>query len=41
MDRTFTAKRTIRKELKILGFTTLTLFPDLDRVADLAKELLI
>lgn len=34
------AKADLRKELALLGFTALTLFPELDRVADLAKELL-
>lgn len=34
------AKMRLRTELRLLGFTALTLFPDLDRVADLAKELL-
>jgi len=34
------AKAVMRKELALLGFTALTLFPELDRVADLAKELL-
>jgi hypothetical protein len=34
------AKRDLRKELALLGFTALTLFPELDRVADVAKELL-
>jgi hypothetical protein len=34
------AKRKIRKELALLGYSQLTLFPDLDRVADLTKELL-
>lgn len=34
------AKKKLRRELKLLGFTALTLFPDLDRVADVAKELL-
>lgn len=34
------AKKDIRHELALLGFTALTLFPELDRVADLAKELL-
>lgn len=34
------AKKDLRKELALLGFTALTLFPELDRVADLAKELL-
>lgn len=34
------AKARLRSELKLLGFTQLTLFPDLDRVADVAKELL-
>jgi hypothetical protein len=34
------AKRDLRHELALLGFTALTLFPELDRVADVAKELL-
>ncbi|MFN0318471.1 MAG: FRG domain-containing protein [Burkholderiales bacterium] len=34
------AKKGLRKELALLGFTALTLFPKLDRVADVAKELL-
>ena len=34
------AKKGLRKELALLGFTALTLFPELDRVADMAKELL-
>ena len=34
------AKKELRTELALLGFTALTLFPELDRVADLAKELL-
>lgn len=34
------AKKDLRKELALLGFTALTLFPELDRVADVAKELL-
>ena len=34
------AKATIAEELKLLNFTELTLFPDLDRVAALTKELL-
>lgn len=34
------AKKELRKELALLGFTALTLFPELDRVADVAKELL-
>jgi len=34
------AKTTLAEELKVLRFTELTLFPDLDRVASLAKELL-
>lgn len=34
------AKKDIRRELALLGFTALTLFPELDRVADVAKELL-
>lgn len=34
------AKRNILKELGHLGFSPLTLFPELDRVADLSKELL-
>lgn len=35
-----TAKKKLFVELKNLGFTALTLFPDLDRVADVSKELL-
>ena len=34
------AKMRLREELRLLGFTAIALFPDLDRVADLAKELL-
>lgn len=34
------AKKDIKTELKQLGFSALTLFPELDRVADLSKELL-
>lgn len=34
------AKATIAEELNLLRFTELTLFPDLDRVATLTKELL-
>lgn len=34
------AKKELRRELALLGFTALTLFPELDRVADVAKELL-
>ena len=34
------AKTNLRKELALLGVTTLTLFPELDHVANLAKELL-
>jgi hypothetical protein len=34
------AKQTIRRELSLLGYSPLTLFPELDRVADLCKELL-
>jgi len=34
------AKVGLRKELALLGFTTLTLFPELDRVADVAREIL-
>src|SRR5579871_5820986 len=34
------AKKGIIKELKHLGFTTLTLLPELDKVADLTRELL-
>ena len=34
------AKKDIRNELALLGITALTLFPELDRVADLARELL-
>jgi len=30
----------LRQELKWLGYTALSLFPELDRVADVAKELL-
>ena len=35
------AKPTMAEELKLLRFTELTLFPDLDRVASLTKELLL
>ena len=34
------AKTKILRELALLGYTGLTLFPELDRVADLSKELL-
>lgn len=34
------AKKDLRNELSLLGFTALTLFPELDRVADVARELL-
>jgi hypothetical protein len=34
------SKIDLRRELKWLGYTPLTLFPELDRVADVAKELL-
>lgn len=34
------AKSKILRELALLGYTGLTLFPELDRVADLSKELL-
>jgi len=34
------AKSNISKELSYLGYSTLTLFPELDRVADLSRELL-
>lgn len=34
------AKPRLRRELNHLGFSALTLFPELDRVADLSKELL-
>lgn len=34
------AKKELRRELALLGFTALTLFPELDRVADVARELL-
>jgi hypothetical protein len=34
------AKPNIRAELALLSYSALTLFPDLDRVADLSKELL-
>jgi len=34
------AKEKLSIELKHLGFTALTLFPELDRVADISKELL-
>lgn len=34
------AKKDIRRELELLGITALTLFPELDRVADVARELL-
>lgn len=35
------AKPTFKEELKLLRFTELTLFPDLDRVAAVAKEVLL
>lgn len=35
------SKPTFREELKLLRLTELTLFPDLDRVADLAREILV
>lgn len=34
------SKKEMRRELALLGFTALTLFPELDKVADVAKELL-
>lgn len=34
------SKAILQNELTLLGFTALTLFPELDRVADVAKELL-
>lgn len=34
------SKENLRSELSLLGYTALTLFPELDRVADVAKELL-
>jgi hypothetical protein len=34
------SKNDLRQELKWLGYTALSLFPELDRVADVAKELL-
>ncbi|SDO19574.1 FRG domain-containing protein [Polaromonas sp. JS666] len=34
------SKKNLQQELSSLGYTPLTLFPELDRVADLAKELL-
>jgi hypothetical protein len=34
------AKKNILKELSYLSYTALTLFPELDRVADLSRELL-
>jgi hypothetical protein len=34
------AKKPLKSELELLGINALTLFPDLDRVADVAKELL-
>jgi hypothetical protein len=34
------AKRKISRELTVLGVTGLTLFPELDRVADLTREIL-
>ena len=34
------AKLRLRQELALLSYSDLTLFPDLDRVADLTKELL-
>jgi len=33
-------KRKVLKELSLLGISALTLFPELDRVADLSKEIL-
>lgn len=33
-------KKQLAKQLKLLGITELTLFPDLDRVASIAKEIL-
>lgn len=35
------AKKPLLKELAHLGYSALTLFPELDRVADLSKELLV
>jgi hypothetical protein len=35
------AKAGLLKELSHLGISALTLFPELDRVADLSKELLL
>jgi len=35
-----TAKSNVMRELSILGVSALTVFPELDRVADLSKELL-
>ena len=34
-------KKTLAKQLRLLGITELTLFPDLDRVASIAKEILL
>ncbi len=34
-------KRNLAKQLRLLGITELTLFPDLDRVASIAKEILL
>lgn len=34
------AKRKVLNELTVLGITALTLFPELDRVADLTREIL-
>ena len=36
-----TSKKVLRAELKDLGISRLTLFPDLDSVADLSRELLL
>ena len=33
-------KKNLARELRLLGFTSLTLFPELDKVADLSRELL-
>lgn len=34
------SKKNLSRELRLLGFTSLTLFPELDEVADLSRELL-
>jgi len=40
MDSSRAAKGKILKELAVLGISALTLFPELDRVADLTREIL-